>query len=422
MVTTILCFRYADEVFGRRFEVQLAAIMYIVGSLTAALSPTLWAIYGGFLIYGFGIGFAMHAAPIYVGEIAPADARGMFISAKEATIVLGMVLGFSSGILFSELECSGYRWLMCFPVLTSLLMGIGISCVPDSPRWLVLYNASQADADNDTAALSSLTFYREGWTTEEIKKELESIQVDVSSFDAGKSGKSTMLDVFSYKTPLIIACGLVFLQQVSGQPSMLYYAKTIFQSAGLGGAAGALASVGVACVKLIATLMSAYFVDTCGRRPLLFIGIAIMGVAVMVTAIAINTRFCNAPVPLADCPPHALAMPHAWGLVMVFALMCYVSGYQISFGPIAWLMVSEVFPLNIRSSALSVAALANFVTNIAMTLTQPALLRSMTPPGLFALYCLMCCVSILFVHQFVPETKGKSLEEITEMMVHGKIS
>jgi MFS family permease len=259
-------------------------------------------------------------------------------------------------------------------------------------------------------ARASLKFFRGVESYVEIEDELQQIYDEASSSIETRVARTR--DAFRYPRPLFIGCGIVFLQQVTGQPSVLYDATNIFKSAGFGNTA-ALSSVGVGIVKLIATLFTAFRVDKYGRRLLLFIGIAMMTVALAALGTAFMFQECKAPgTSVKDCDDNDLELPRAWAMVTVGALMVYVSGYQIGFGPISWLLISEVFPLNVRGAALSIAAIINFGMNILMTLTQGVLQEALTACGVFYGYCGLALVSIVFVWRIVPETKGKTLEQI----------
>merc|ERR1712216_941758 len=166
-------------------------------------------------------------------------------------------------------------------------------------------------------------------------------------------------DTFKYPRPLIIGCGIVFLQQVTGQPSVLYFATNIFKSAGFGNSA-ARSSTGLGAVKLLATLFTVWRVDQYGRRFLLFLGIGMMATALGVLGVAFIFQECSTGQSIATCSQNDITLPGSWGIATVLALMLYVSGYQVGFGPIAWLLISEVFPLKVRGAALSLAAVINF--------------------------------------------------------------
>jgi sugar porter (SP) family MFS transporter len=418
MCTTLVCFRYADYL-GRRLEVQLASLLYLIGTLVTAVVPMLWATAAGLLVYGFGIGFAVHAAPMYIAEIAPADYRGMLVSAKEGVIVLGMLFGFLAGACFDKTEVYGWRWATALNVVFASIQMIGINFLPDSPRWLVLRYRGDPEK-----AREALVFFRQ---SEDVGSELTAIQdetvpaSEIASEGSRKSGHD-ICGAFYYPRPLIIACGLVFLQQATGQPSVLYYATNIFKSAGFASGFAAWSSVVIGVVKLIATLFSVALVDRNGRRFLLFVGIGMMTIALLTISIAMQHRFCSIPgqelvrITPTSCPPEKIRMPHGAAFTLLAALMVFVSGYQVGFGPIAWLMVSEVFPLHVRGSAISVAAIVNFGFNILVTLCQETLMASLQPQGLFLLYFFLALLSLVFVYFIVPETKGKTLEEIGREM------
>mmetsp|Transcript_93620 Transcript_93620/g.146137 ORF Transcript_93620/g.146137 Transcript_93620/m.146137 type:complete len:517 (-) Transcript_93620:361-1911(-) len=425
-LSSLFCFRYAD-VMGRKLEVQIGALFYVVGAMASAASPVKWGVYAGFTLYGIGIGFAMHAAPVFIAEISPADIRGTLVSAKEAVVVLGIFLGFFFGFVFSGIDTYGWRFSVLVSAAFSFIMFIGIAFIPQSPRFLVLkairsgsrtlLGTAERPIEDARAALK---FFRCASSIDEIEDEFQTMYNDALASVGTQTASA--LDTFRYPRPLLIGCGIVFLQQVTGQPSVLYFATNIFKSAGFGSAA-ALSSVGVGLVKLLATLLTVWRVDQYGRRLLLFVGISMMAISLAVLGVAFLFQQCNTPeVSLKDCAESDKGLPQAWAGATIVALMLYVSGYQVGFGPIAWLLISEVFPLNVRGAALSVAAVVNFVSNISMTLTQQVLQDALTPAGVFFGYLALALVSILFVAGVVPETKGKTLEEIENELTGGKVA
>jgi len=212
----------------------------------------------------------------------------------------------------------------------------------------------------------------------------------------------------------------LFLQQVTGQPAVLYFQTNISKGAGFASTA-ALSSVGVGFVKLLATLFTVWRVDQYGRRQLLLWGIALMMIALAILGLAFAFRHCDDPhTAVADCAPEKVSLPRGWAIATVFALMLNVSGYQVGFGPISWLMISEIFPLGVRGAALSTAAMVNFGSNFLMTLCQTALMAALTPSGTFFTYLGLALISFAFVLMIVPETKGKTLEEIENEMTGRK--
>lgn len=421
-VSSLVCSKFADDL-GRKLEVQIGAVLYLIGAAVAALSPVLWGIYAGFAIYGLGIGFAMHAAPVYIAEISTAKVRGTLISGKEAMIVFGMFLGFSAGVAFHDLQFHGWRFMIGAAALVAAAMEVGIAFVAESPRFLVLKEVSGAVPDEACAlrgeAAAALQRFRRGVAREEVEQELAAIREELKTTVAASTASS--LGALQYPRPLVIGCGLVLLQQVTGQPSVLFFATNIFKSAGFGAHAAAMSSLGVGGVKLLATLFTVWQVDNYGRRPLLFVGIAMMTAGLAILSAAFCFRACEVPgLELWECNANDVVLPKRWASLTVAGLMVYVSGYQVGFGPITWLMIAEVFPLQVRGSALSLAAMVNFGSNMLMTLLQGVLQEALTPQVVFMGYLGMCIVSFQFVYSFVPETRGKTLEEIERLMVAHK--
>eukprot|EP00930_Biecheleria_cincta_P005902 TRINITY_DN106853_c0_g1_i1.p1 TRINITY_DN106853_c0_g1~~TRINITY_DN106853_c0_g1_i1.p1 ORF type:complete len:509 (+),score=89.84 TRINITY_DN106853_c0_g1_i1:98-1624(+) len=429
-VSSAVCFGYAD-LLGRKLEVQIGAVLYFLGSVVAACAPMLWAIYLGFLIYGLGIGFAMHAAPVYIAEISPAEVRGTLVAAKELVIVLGMVLGYATGAIFADWHQTGWRLMGACSAAFALVMGVGTSYIPNSPRWLVLRSATPSVADADScsetspllpsgvgAAKEALRWFRVEIAEDKVDAEYEAMCKDTLETlkTASQTGAIGWRALCQFPRPMIVGCGLVFLQQITGQPAVLYFATDIFKNAGFASTA-AVSSLSIGLVKLLATLLTVWRVDQFGRRRLLFLGIGLMMLALVLLSISFSVRSCSEHIKnLADCPQDKIILPEPWAMMTLIALMLYVSGYQIGFGPISWLIISEVFPLSVRGSALSTAAMVNFGSNILMNTSQVALMKLLSPSGLFSCYLVFAFASFVFVSRMVPETKGRTLEEIeTEM-------
>jgi sugar porter (SP) family MFS transporter len=416
-VSSLVCFKYAD-ILGRKRQIQIAASLYFIGALATSTSPTLWGVYVGFTIYGLGIGFAMHAAPVYIAEISPAEFRGTLMAAKELIIVFGIVAGFASGAMFLKVDVIGWRVMVGIAAFCSLIMHIGMYFIPNSPRWLILRSVQATsvllELDHVQEARDALSFFHSDLTAEEIEAELNEIRNDATEAESLKSGG--ICAAFQYPKPLIIGCGLVFFQQATGQPAVLYFATNIFQAAGFNTFA-ALSALSVGIVKLLATLFSVWRVDEFGRRYLLLMGISMMILSLGVLSIAFTHLNCEVNVvTMSDCQLADISLPKPWAIATVFALMVYVSGYQIGFGPISWLMISEIFPLGVRGAALSTAAVVNFSVNILVNLSQLAAMKAFSPAGTFLGYFVFALASVIFVFYRVPETKGKTLEVIEREM------
>ncbi|KAL8534752.1 hypothetical protein ACS0TY_010691 [Phlomoides rotata] len=349
LIGSILAFNVADFL-GRRRELILSSVVYLVGALLTALAPTFVLMVIGRFIYGIGIGLAMHAAPMYIAETAPSQIRGLLISLKEFFIVLGMLVGYIAGSLLVD-TVAGWRYMYGVSFPLSLIMGFGMWWLPASPRWILL-RAIQGKGDAQAlrkTAIDCLCQLRGEAIGDSSPQKVDEILFELSHLREAQD--ATIAEMFQGKClkALIIGGGLVLFQQITGQPSVLYYAATIFQSAGFSAASDATkVSVLLGLLKLIMTGVAVLVVDRLGRRPLLLGGVS----GITISLFLLGSYYTY----LGDVP--ALA---------VVALLVYVGCYQLSFGPIGWLMISEIFPLRLRGKALGIAVLINFGANALVT-------------------------------------------------------
>ncbi|KAM7278152.1 hypothetical protein ACFE04_005286 [Oxalis oulophora] len=364
LIGSVLAFNVADFL-GRRKELIVASLMYLVGAFITSLAPSLTIMVIGRLIYGIGIGLAMHAAPMYIAETAPTEIRGRLISLKEFFIVLGMVAGYGIGSLCVDL-LSGWRYMYIASIPMALIMGIGMWWLPASPRWLLLC-AIQGKGNMEELrerAISCLRRLRGQATGNSAPDQVNEMLIELSY--VGEEKDVTIGEIFQGKClkALVIGGGLVLFQQITGQPSVLYYAASIFQSAGFSAASDATrVSILLGVLKLIMTGAAVLVVDRLGRRPLLLVGVS--GMVVSLFLLGSYYKYLD------DVPTLA-----------VVALLLYVGCYQFSFGPIGWLMISEVFPLRLRGRGLGVAVLLNFGANALVTFAFSPLKNELVTTGI----------------------------------------
>ncbi|KAE9593459.1 hypothetical protein Lal_00029383 [Lupinus albus] len=394
LIGSLLAFNVADFI-GRKRELLAAALLYLVGALVTAVAPNFPLLVVGRLVYGLGIGLAMHAAPMYIAETAPTSIRGLLISLKEFFIVLGMVAGYGIGSLLVDIV-AGWRYMFGISSPLALIMGIGMCLLPDSPRWLLLC-AIQGKGDSQNlkdTAICCLCQLRGQAIGDSAPQQVDEILAELSY--VGEEKEVTFGELFrgKCKKALVIGGGLVFFQQITGQPSVLYYAGSILQSAGFSAASDATrVSILLGLFKLIMTGAAVGVVDRLGRRPLLLGGVS--GMAISLFLLGSYYIFLD-----------------NIAVVAVIGLLLYVGCYQISFGPIGWLMISEVFPLRLRGRGLSIAVLVNFATNALVTFAFSPLKELLGAGILFYIFCAIAAASLLFIYFIVPETKGLTLEEI----------
>ncbi|XP_043716457.1 D-xylose-proton symporter-like 2 isoform X1 [Telopea speciosissima] len=394
LIGSLLAFTVADFL-GRRRELILSSLLYLVGALITVLAPDFLVLVIGRFVFGIGIGLAMHAAPMYIAETAPTQIRGQLISLKEFFIVIGMLLGYGIGSLEIDI-LAGWRYMYGTSIPLSLIMGIGMWWLPSSPRWLLL-RAIQGKGnmqDLRENAILCLCRLRGSSIGDSAPEQVDEILTELSYGEPEK--EATLGEIFQGKClkALIIGAGLVLFQQITGQPSVLYYAATILQSAGFSAASDATrVSVLLGVLKLITTGVAVFAVDRIGRRPLLLVGVS--GIVISLFLLASYYLFLD------DAPA-----------VAVVGLLLYVGCYQLSFGPIGWLMISEIFPLRVRGRGLSVAVLVNFASNALVTFAFSPL-KSLVGTGfVFVIFGVIAIFSLVFIFFIIPETKGLSLEEI----------
>lgn len=413
LIGSIIIFAIADDI-GRKNTMLIAAIFYLVGAIieaisgisTASSTTGLSLLLTGSIIYGLGCGFAMHGAPAYIGEMAPSSIRGVLVSLKEAFIVLGMVLGYSIGYGFDSVV-GGWRYTFAMQGIIAIVFFAGVWSLPYSARWLALKGR------NDEAKLS-LQFVTPNITqvecqevydmAEEARKinEAANAAIDMERGDPPtleRWSKVLQRDYKQFNQPAVRAAltagiGVVVFQQITGQPSVLYYANTLFESIGVTGAA----SIGVSVFKLLMTLGTTITVDKYGRKLLLNIGCSIMLVALALLAILF-----------------ALPTTDTTQVFILIALVLYIGGYQLGFGPIAWLFISEIFPLEVRGKAVSLAVITNFFWNVVTSLIFPTEVALIGESATFVIYGVILVLGMIFINRFVPETKGLTLEDITRL-------
>jgi sugar porter (SP) family MFS transporter len=370
---------------GRRPVVLLAAIIFAVGAIAAALAPNVLILIFARFILGLGVGLASLIVPLYIAEIAPPDTRGALVSLNQLMITIGILLSYIVGVAFTPIE--GWRYMFAVAVIPALILGIGMFTLPESPRWLV----KNGKLDK---ARSVLLLSRVEADVETEMQQMEEIE-RIERQQAQVSYKELLAPWI--RPALIVGVGLAIFQQITGINTVIYYAPTILEKVGFSaGGAIAATALGVGAVNVGFTILAVYIVDRVGRRPLLLIGLIGMIVSLGLLGVVFSLG----------------ATSGAAGLLATICLALYIASFAISLGPIFWLMISEIYPLNMRGSAMSIAALCNWGSNFIVALIFPVLLATFGGAGSFWLFAVLGIVAWIFVYFMVPETKGRTLEEI----------
>jgi sugar porter (SP) family MFS transporter len=378
----------ADRLGRRRLSIG-TAIVFCLGAAGAALAPdTAWLILAR-IVAGVAIGVASFVSPLYISEIAPVSIRGRLVSINQVALTGGIVVSYLIDYAFAPSH--NWRLMFALGLIPAAAFGIGLFFIPDSPRWL----AGRGKLDEARAVLKKIR------NPDQIESELKDIQGSVSQQRADWS------ELFSkfLRPAMVVGIGLAIAQQITGINTVIYYAPTIFKFAGLSSASAAiLASVGVGVINVVFTVVAMQLIDRAGRRPLLLISLAGMAVSLFVLG-------------------GAFLLPQfksVLGWIAVGSLMTYVGFFAVGLGPVFWLILSEIYPLRIRGRAMSVGTAANWLSNLIVALTFLTLTKVIGKPGTFWLYAAVTVGAWSFAWFLVPETKGKTLEQIEAHWRAGK--
>ena len=371
---------------GRRGTILLSAIIFALGALGSAAAPGTAVLVIARLVVGLAIGVASATAPVYISEVAPPDKRGFLVTFFQLAVTVGIVVAYLVGLAFNASE--GWRWMLGLGAVPAVILGIGMMEMPQSPRWLVM-------AGKDYVARVTLSKIRED-DPAAIDKELAEIK---ESLDVKAGGWRDLLHPV-VRAALFVGVGLAVLQQITGINTVIYYAPTIVQYTGVNSSSSAiLAAVGVGIVNVGMTVVALRLLDRAGRRTLLLGGVS----AMVISLLALGAAFLGG------------GGSTGASIVAIGSLMLYVAAFAISLGPIFWLMNAEIYPLNVRSKAASVGTMANWTFNAIVSLTFLVLIDALGRTGAFWLYAGIGVLTLWFCWRFVPETKGKRLEDIVEI-------
>ncbi len=380
--------KFADTL-GRKRLLYITSVLFIVGSLGLAYATTLNDLYIYRFILGLSIGVASFAAPSYISEIAPAHLRGRLVSLFQLSIVVGILATYIVNYLAASSN-DPWRHMFLIGVYPAIILLVGLFFLPDSPRWLLLKG-------RETEAVKALTKLRGN----SYHAELAEIKQTLNS---EKDKTSNWALLFNKKhLPLIAIAVLVMMfQQLSGINAIIYYAPKVFMSAGLPVENALFATVLVGVVNLLSTILGLLLLDKLGRRPLIIFGSILMAIALITAAFIFSDN-----------------MTQTEGYIGIAAVLVYIFAFAISLGLFGWLIIAEVFPLNIRGEGAAIGATANWVFNIAVSFTFPLMLASVGINLAFGFFAVMCVLSAIYCIKFLPETKGVSLETIEKNLNNG---
>lgn len=364
---------------GRKNTLLAIGVLYFISALGSALvdDPFSFAFFR--FIGGLGVGASTIAAPAFVSEIAPQKDRGRLVSLYQFNIVLGILIAFLSNYLLRNTGVQPWRWMVGVEAIPALLYILFVWFIPRSPRWLIT-KGKDAEAAKVLRMIDP---------ADDIESKIIEIKKQSETSISGEN-------IFQkkYRFPLMLAFLVAFFNQLSGINAFLYYAPRIFETAGLGESTALLSSIGIGIVNLVFTLVGVFLIDKLGRKLLMYIGS--IGYIISLSLVA-------------------LAFFYNWGgLYVPIFLFLFIASHAVGQGAVIWVFISEIFPNHLRASGQAFGSTVHWVLAAIIPSSIPFLFSTIGAGSVFAVFAFMMVLQLLFVKFMMPETKGKSLEELGE--------
>lgn len=404
LIGSLACGKTSDYI-GRRYTIVLAATTFLMGALLMGLAPSFPFLLAGRIVAGIGVGYALNIAPVYTTELSPAMSRGLLTTLPEVFITFGILLGYILNYGLSSLPIHiNWRLMLGLAAVPAIGIGFSIMVMPESPRWLAM-KGKLSEAKEVLSKISSTEDEAEMRYQEIAKAALGSVSAHDDDPNAW-SGQGVWKELLVSPTRpnrrmLVAALGINFFMQASGNDAVIYYCPEVFRAAGIQRKKhlfGVNVIMGLA--KMSFVLFSALYLDKFGRRPLLLLGSA--GMAVSLAVLGLGSKFLEG----SDSRP-------IWAIVLCILAVCAdVSFFSIGLGPITWVYSSEIFPMRLRAQGSSLAISVNRLVSGVVSMTFLTICKEITFGGMFFVLGGVMVVATIFFYLFLPETKGKTLEEM----------
>lgn len=374
---------------SRRYTLLIMAIVYAVGAVTSALAPGLWWFFGFRVLTGIAVGASSLAVPMYIAEMAPVAVRGGLVVLQQLAISGGILLSYVLDYVF---VVAGWGWRPMFAaaLLPAVVLAVGTVFLDFSPRWLAM-RGRWAEA---RAVMGKINPSRRDQEIALIRRDLQ---------ERTRSSWRELLRP-GLRGSLVAGVGLAVFQQFVGSNTVLFYTPTIFQYAGIGSTSNALEStIYVGVVLFVFVFGAVALVDLIGRKTLFYIGLGGMAAMLVVFGVLFH-----------------LGAQH-YGVALLIAMLFYVACYSLSISPLFWLMSAEVFPNRLRGAGAGWATVANWTANLIISVTYLTMMNALGKDYTYWMYALVAVAAIVFVWRYVPETKGRPLENIEEYWMNGGV-
>lgn len=389
MVGALISGYLADRI-SRKWTKLLAGCIYVVGALGCALSLTAEMLIGFRFLLGLAVGTASFVAPLYISEVSPPKVRGGLVSFNQLAIVTGILLAYVANYTLKDFP-EQWRWMLGVAAIPGLVLTLGMLTVPHSPRWLKSHG-------RDDEARDVLERLRAGDPNADIDGEIRDIE-EATQKERGTTVRSLLRP--ELRPMFAVGLLLAVAQQFVGVNTVIYYAPTILSDTGMGNSAALAATVIVGATNLVFTVVAVVLLDKVGRRALLMTGT----VGLLLALLLLGVYFTSS------------TLQQDYGWVALAGLVLFIASFAVGLGPVFWLMISEIFPVGARGKAMSVCTIANWGANFLVAQTFLSLSEAITRQGVFFLYAALAVASVVLFARWVPETKGRSLEEIQNDLV-----
>ena len=449
--------------WGRKPVLQVAAALFAVSAVASALATSFPMLVGARIVGGLGVGMALIIAPLYIAEISPAADRGRMVSLNQLNIVIGISVAFFSNYLILQLgkidanwalalhlQEWNWRWMLGLETAPALLYFICLYLVPESPRWLIMHDREE-EAEGVLERVSD---------AQTARREIQQIVASLAQSRAEEARAPGIGALSEKPVRLVMVIGLTvaILQQITGINAVFFYAPMIFEQSGIGSDAAFMQAVLVGLTNLMFTLLAMALIDRLGRKPLLLFGVSGMALCMMLLAWGFNSAtYSLSGTAIAGLPPEidraaladlantvftsdvsfrqavierlgALEFQAAESpltsaaidinpTIILFGILGFVASFAVSIGPVMWVLFSELFPGRLRAIAISCVGLVNSAVSFLVQLLFPWQLANLGNAATFLFYGTFAIIGLVLVWKLLPETRGKSLEELEEQLV-----
>jgi MFS transporter, SP family, arabinose:H+ symporter len=448
--------------FGRKLILKIAALLYAFSALLSAIAPSYLLLVIARMIAGVGVGTSLIIAPMYIAEMSPPEKRGKMVSFNQLNIVLGISVAFFTNYLIVHLSKSdaswveslkireyNWRWMLGIEFLPAIIYFFLMQFVPQSPRWLVMKGKFD----------EALKIMKRLGDDETAEKTISDIKENISA-ESGTKQKTPIRELFLPALKLVLTIGIVvaILQQITGINSVFFYAPMIFEQSGIGTDAAFIQAILVGLTNVVFTIVAMVLIDKLGRKPLLVMGVSFITICMFLLAFGFNSATYKLTDTSVTKLPSGINITQLSPVMnktfksdtefkkeitvllgenaekkyesefisaaitmnptlILIGILGFVAAFAVSLGPVMWVLFSELFPNNIRGTAISFVGFINSGISFLVQLVFPWELANLGSAGTFLLYGIFALIGLVFILKLLPETKGKSLEELEAILV-----